>query len=251
MKWTFAFAFSLALLKGDLTPSRGPSKLFVSVYALASVALVAGALGRFVASFAEAQRELATRAAERMPILRSVSGGVEMHGDKVHHSALLETAEKALRKSKSRLRSTAALLFGVIAMSTLIYAKFFQKLGIIDVFYFVCVSMSTVGLGDLHPKSTFGKIYATIWLVFASLGFANLIAVFTEVRLKKKELDITKALVSEHLSTKTFSDIDEDGDQRLSESEFLGFTICKLGKATPDEVRYSYVIALNAFCGGS
>lgn len=96
--------------------------------------------------------------------------------------------------------------------------------------------MTTVGLGDIHPVSAPGKAYAAIWLVLTSLGFASIISQYADLRVKERQRDMMQRMLEGDISDRMFTEIDDDGSGALSEAEFLGYMMCKLGKASPDDV---------------
>lgn len=92
-------------------------------------------------------------------------------------------------------------------------------------------------MGDIHPKTNIGKSFATIWLIFTSLGFANILSQIADLKIKEKEYDIAKSIFSDKISNNIFDEIDGDGDNTLTEAEYLGYIICKLGKSSPEDIR--------------
>jgi len=44
-----------------------------------------------------------------------------------------------------------------------------EKFSIVDSFYFAATTLTTVGFGDLHPRTTLGKMF-TVAYVFMGLG---------------------------------------------------------------------------------
>lgn len=214
---------------GDITPTNPFSKLFVSLYAILSVALIGGLLQRLVERVADAQQRLATGAARAL--LKSGGDAEEREGN-----GLVRKAEMDLEKARMRFHGTVVLVFGA-ALSVAVLYGLFLKASFVDLLYFVCISMTTVGFGDIHPVAGVGKAYAAIWLVLTSLGFASILSQWADLRLQERQCALAKRFLSQDISDRVFKEIDVDGDESLSEAEFLGYMVCKLGKITPDEVR--------------
>lgn len=214
---------------GDLCPTQPASKVFVALYAIVSVALIGGLLQGLVERVADAQRSLAAGAAGSL--IRSSRGGA---GD-VPERDMLQAARHAVTKARLKFRGSITMLIGACVSGAVLYGWFLQ-VSLVDLIYFLCVSITTVGLGDIHPVSRIGKAYAAIWLVLTSLGFASILSQYADLRLKERERDLAEKILSEELSERMFSEIDGDHDGTLTEAEFLGFMICKLGKVSPDEV---------------
>lgn len=142
----------------------------------------------------------------------------------------------AVDQTRLKLYATLCVFFVTCVSGVLLYKHFLNE-SLVDVIYFLCISMTTVGLGDIHPKSRVGKGFATVWLILTSLGFANLLAQVADVRVKQREYDMAKRLLSDSLSLRMFDEMDADKDESLSQGEYLGYVLCKMGKATPEDVR--------------
>lgn len=216
-----------------MAPQRAISKVFVSIYAILSVAIIAGLLSRVVARFADAQYDFAANATKRLNMNSSSNSRSEhLSSDE----GLVVNSTRMVKNARLRFRTSFYMLCTVCISGAYIYGRYLQGLSIIDTIYFVCISMSTVGLGDLHPVSKIGKAYAAIWLVLTSLGFANIVSQYADLKLKEKELSVAKKMMSGSFSEQMYREMDTDTDGTLSESEFLGYVICKMGKVSPQEV---------------
>jgi voltage-gated potassium channel len=64
-----------------------------------------------------------------------------------------------------------SLLFVVILMLLIgtVFYSLEEGWSVVDAFYFSVTTLTTVGLGDLAPKSTFGKLFTVVY-IFAGLG---------------------------------------------------------------------------------
>jgi voltage-gated potassium channel len=90
---------------------------------------------------------------------------------------------------KLRLKIFLMIFFAVIAVGTLGMMAI-EKRSLVDSFYFVVVTMATVGYGDVHPVTTLGKIF-TLFIIVTGVGtFISVIANFTEFMLEKREIEI-------------------------------------------------------------
>ena len=72
-----------------------------------------------------------------------------------------------------RFRSLALLVVFTLLGGTIFYSTV-EGWSLVDAFYFSVTTLTTVGLGDLAPSTTFGKLFTALY-IFAGVG---LIAVF-------------------------------------------------------------------------
>ena len=72
-----------------------------------------------------------------------------------------------------RFRSLVLLVVFTLLGGTIFYSTV-EGWSVVDAFYFSVTTLTTVGPGDLTPSTTFGKLFAALY-IFAGVG---LIAVF-------------------------------------------------------------------------
>lgn len=246
----FAVVIATTVGYGDLTPVRAASKVFVAVYAVVSVALIGGLLQALVERVADTHSKLTNSAAQKL--LASTSAK-EKENEDAGHDDLVIAARVGVRRARRRLWATTTIFLGACLSGAFLYGRFLNA-GYIDLFYFLCISMTTVGLGDIHPVTTPGKAYAAVWLVLTSLGFASIISQYADLRVKERQRDMVERMLEGDIGDSMFKEIDDDGSGALSEAEFLGYMMCKLGKASPDDVsasntatRFSFHATMHGF----
>jgi voltage-gated potassium channel Kch len=80
-----------------------------------------------------------------------------------------------------QFRSLTLLVAFTLLSGTLFY-RTVEGWSIVDAFYFSVTTLTTVGLGDFAPATTFGKLFTAIY-IFAGLGliagFINTVALET------------------------------------------------------------------------
>lgn len=89
---------------------------------------------------------------------------------------------------KSRLKIYLVIFFAVIVLGT-IGMMTIEKRSLVDSFYFIIVTMATVGYGDIYPITDWGKIFTIIIIVTGVGTFLGVIANFTEIMLAKREIE--------------------------------------------------------------
>src|ERR687893_2336720 len=86
-------------------------------------------------------------------------------------------------------RTLVTLVFFTLLAGTVFYS-FQEGWSLVDALYFSVTTLSTVGLGDLYPTTTIGKLF-TIVYIFSGLGliagFINTIATETLSRQRNEK----------------------------------------------------------------
>ena len=61
------------------------------------------------------------------------------------------------------------ILVGVVIGSGTLFYHFVEGMGWIDAFYFCVITLTTIGYGDLTPKTAIGKLFTVVY-IFVGLG---------------------------------------------------------------------------------
>jgi hypothetical protein len=84
-----------------------------------------------------------------------------------------------------RLKISLIIFLGVILFGSLSFS-FTEGRSFFDAFYFVVVTMATVGYGDIHPITALGKLLAILIIIMGVGTFLGVIANTTELMLNRK-----------------------------------------------------------------
>jgi hypothetical protein len=66
-------------------------------------------------------------------------------------------------------RSLAFLVLIILASGTIFYTTV-EKWSVVDALYFSVTTLTTVGLGDLAPTTTLGKLFTIVFYIFVGIG---------------------------------------------------------------------------------
>lgn len=126
---------------GDLSPRHAVSRMFASLWVLVALVFVAEGISRALGSFVTRELDAANR------LLQLRLGG-KLAGDEVGASAI----SPGPRQAKRRLAKQVLGLCGFIAASSVV-ARAALRLGAVDALYFSVVTLTTLGLGDVVPRT--------------------------------------------------------------------------------------------------
>jgi potassium channel subfamily K, other eukaryote len=234
----FAVTVASTVGYGDIVVTRDASKLFVAAYALLSVALIGGIAAAVVDNVVNRQRAMAEKLRARLLVQSTTESTRELGGttDARGEFGLVQTASIAAAEARGRLIASALLLVVVCVAGGSLYG-YLQNLSLVDTIHLVTATLTTVGFGDLSPQTSIGKTFGIVWLLLSSLGLANMLGQWGELKLRRSEVEMTKQLMSSSMSEAVYDEIDADGDGRLDQVEYITYVLSKLGKTTPSEVR--------------
>lgn len=87
-----------------------------------------------------------------------------------------------------KFAAVLALLIIILITGTVVYNKV-EGFSWVDSLYFSVITLTTVGYGDLHPETTFGKLFTAAYVLVGIGILLAFVEIFTErvvdERLKK------------------------------------------------------------------
>ena len=226
---------------GDFVGTTTASKVFVCIYVLVSVGAVGGLLSSLVDRLADRQQKLlvaAVSAASRLsPSAAEAKDGVaEDDASGAAGGTAADGGSAAQLLALQRGFFASVLVLGItLAVGGIVYGRLLS-LSFIDTVYFLVVTASTTGYGDVVPTSPAGKAFAVVFLLVASLGFARTVGDWVEWRLGVQQARLRQQLLADRMSRSAFAEADEDGDGQIDEMEYLTAVLVGLGKTTREDV---------------
>jgi Na+/melibiose symporter-like transporter len=76
------------------------------------------------------------------------------------------------------------LIAGIYTVSGATVYHFLEKLNWLDSFYFVVITLATIGYGDIVPKTNPGKLFTIFFVIF---GLAIFSALLTNIIARARE----------------------------------------------------------------
>lgn len=231
-------------------PTHKSTKVFTCCFAFVSIALITAALNYIIGFIVDRQEEMvlgnmfdreaaahtdAGTAAESL-----VDADAEDPTTGVTGEAQL--ADHITSEEWHRLAVTTALYVAVLLAGTVVFSVL-QGLSIVDSVYLVCMSATTIGFGDLDPSTPASRLFATVWLIFSTLGLAKVVGDYTDTRLRAKQRRASARLLSANLTESDFHILDQDGDGTVTQYEYMRMMLLKTGKCAQedlDEIQRSF-----------
>lgn len=198
---------------GDLVPNSDLTKLLACAFVFSGMALMGLILSKAADYLVEKQELLLIKA---------------MHmRQKVGPSEILKELE--INKTRYKFFLVFFLLLILVIVGTIFLVNV-EKLEVIDAFYCVCSTITTLGYGDKSFSTQAGRIFAVFWILTGTICLAQFFLYMAELNTESRQ----KALVNWVLTRKMTNydleaaDLDEDGTVGLVHHSF--------------EVLYSYLL---------
>jgi len=209
----FSFVTLTTVGYGDLGPTTDGSKMFTAVFVFCGIGLIGGAIGILASYILDKQEQ----------ILRNAIQDDDPSDDR-------------FTPGQRKLIISTLLLFLVVLTATVIFAHT-EELSTIDAFYLTCISLTTVGYGDISPKSESGRIAAIPILLIGTFIVAKALGAFVDTFLEAKQAELVARALNRKLSIDDLAKGDRNSDGKMSEAEFILFKLERMNKLDLDSVR--------------
>lgn len=204
---------------GDLVPNSDLTKLLACAFVFSGMALMGLILSKAADYLVEKQEVLLIKA---------------MHmSQKVGPSEILKELE--INKTRYKFFLVFFLLLILVIVGTIFLVNV-EKLEVIDAFYCVCSTITTLGYGDKSFSTQAGRIFAVFWILTGTICLAQFFLYMAELNTESRQ----KALVNWVLTRKMTNydleaaDLDEDGT--VGAAEFVIYKLKEMGKISQEDI---------------
>ncbi|CAN1290414.1 Two-pore potassium channel 1 [Linum perenne] len=220
---------------GDLVPSSSATKLLACLFVFSGMALVAFIMSKAADYLVEKQEVLLVKA---------------MHlRDKAGPSEILKEIET--NKVKYKCLLTAGILSVLMIIGSM-FLYYLEGLGLVDSFYCICSTITTLGYGDKSFSTSGGRLFAVIWIVVSTIGLAQLFLYIAEVFTESRQRALVRWVLTRKMTTVDLeaADFDSDGNAVIHLicslfafilwinrcTEFVLYKLKEMGKITQDDI---------------
>ncbi|MQM13409.1 hypothetical protein Taro_046334 [Colocasia esculenta] len=181
---------------GDLVPGSVLAKLLACAFVFSGMAIVALLLSKAADYLVEKQEILLVRALH----LHSKAGEMKT------------LKEMETNRMKYRFLTTTVLLLLLIIIGTIFLSKV-EKLRLVDAFYCVCSTITTLGYGDQSFSTLSGRVFAIFWILTSTVCLAQFFLYLAEWNTEHRQQLLAKWVLNRRMTFVDLeaADIDEDG----------------------------------------
>lgn len=181
---------------GDLVPNSDIAKLLACAFVFTGMALIGLVLSKAADYFVEKQETLLVKALHM--------------NQKVGELDILKEIENNRMKYKFY---TALILLVVLILAGTIFLYNVENLDIVDAFYCVCSTITTLGYGDKSFSTEAGRIFAVFWILAGTLCLAQFFFYMAELNTENRQKALVKWVLNRRMTNVDLeaADLDDDG----------------------------------------
>ncbi|GAA0144948.1 ion channel [Lithospermum erythrorhizon] len=204
---------------GDLVPNSVASKLLACAFVFSGMALVCLILSKGADYLVDKQECLLVKA---------------MHmRNKVGQSEI----DKEIETYKVRYKCMLSMVILVLLIiSGTVFLVKVEKLNVVDAFYCVCSTITTLGYGDKSFSTKAGRIFAIVWILTSTLCLAQFFLYVAEVNTEARQKELVKWVLTRRMTNQDLEAADMDSDGVVGAAEFAIYKLKEMGKITQEDV---------------
>ncbi|CAL9018159.1 unnamed protein product [Prunus brigantina] len=122
----------------------------------------------------------------------------------------------------------AFILLSVIIIAGTIFLATVEKLDLVDAFYCVCSTITTLGYGDKSFSTRAGRVFAIFWILTSTICLALFLLYVAELNAQNRQRALVKWVLSRRMKNVDLEAADLDGDGVVGYVDCVFFFCSKL-----------------------
>ncbi|KAK7299935.1 hypothetical protein RJT34_10764 [Clitoria ternatea] len=207
---------------GDLVPNSNLTKLLACAFVFSGMALVGLILSKAADYLVEKQEVLLVKA-------------MRTHGKvgTITENEILKEAE--VNKTRYKFFLVFFLVL-ILIISGTIFLVVVEKLDVVDAFYCVCSTFTTLGYGDKSFSTEAGRIFAVFWILTGTISLAQLFLYIAEMNTESRQKELVKWVLTRKMTYFDLEAADLDGDGTVGAAEFVIYKLKEMGKISQEDI---------------
>ncbi|XP_027329816.1 two-pore potassium channel 1 [Abrus precatorius] len=204
---------------GDLVPNSSLTKLLACAFVFSGMALIGLILSKAADYLVEKQEVLLVKAMR----MHKKSGPTEI------------LKEVEINKARYKFILVLSILL-ILIISGTIFLVTVEKLDIIDAFYCVCSTFTTLGYGDKSFSTQAGRIFAVFWILTGTISLAQLFLYIAELNTESRQKELVKWVLTRKMTNLDLEAADLDEDGTVGAAEFVIYKLKEMGKISQEDI---------------
>lgn len=204
---------------GDLVPNSVASKLLACAFVFSGMVLIGLTVSKGADYLVEKQEILLVKALHMSKKTGSTEVLKEMEDNKVHYKCVVAIA-----------------LFIVLVLVGTIFLVTVEKLDLVDAFYCVCSTITTLGYGDKSFSTKGGRVFAIFWILMSTICLAQLICYIAELNMQSRQKSLVEYVLTKRMTNVDLESADVDENGIVGAAEFVIYKLKEMGKITQEDI---------------
>lgn len=168
---------------GDLVPDTVPTKLLACAFVFAGMALVALSLNKAADYIVQKQEALLNRALQ------------------FSHEVGKTNAHKEIKPNKQKYKILMIVIFLLVLIIVgTIFLSRVEGLDLVDSFYCVCCTITTLGYGDKSFTTTAGRLFAVFWILTSTISLALFFFYLAEMNTEHRQHSLVEWVLKRRMT---------------------------------------------------
>lgn len=204
---------------GDLVPNSASTKLLACAFVFTGMALIGLTISKGADHLVEKQEVFLIKAMHLRKKLGPSDILKEMENNRVRYKCFM----------------MLSILVVLIIVGT-IFLVTVEKLSIVDAFYCVCSTISTLGYGDKSFSTKAGRVFGIFWILTSTICLAQFLGSIAELKTEGRQKALVKWVLTKRMTNVDLEAADMDNDGTVEAAEFVIYKLKEMGKINEEDV---------------
>lgn len=204
---------------GDLVPNSVASKLLACAFVFSGMVLIGLTVSKGADYLVEKQEILLVKALHMSKKTGSTEVLKEMEDNKVRYKCFV-----------------AITLFIVLVLVGTVFLVTVEKLDLVDAFYCVCSTITTLGYGDKSFSTKGGRVFAMFWILTSTICLAQFMCYIAELNTESRQKSLVKYVLTKRMTNVDLEAADVDENGIVGAAEFVIYKLKEMGKISQEDI---------------
>ena len=222
---------------GDFSPSTTLCKLFTCLFVFIGLAIIANLISDLLDYIIEEREKLKK---EKLHETFDRQDNVLDHGNKNDLTECftlfsIEIPPFAVPIVQGMKQSVLIISLNIL-IGVLFYSYLVDNFSLLDSFYLSCMTITTVGYGDIAPKNNYSRAFTIVYALLGTLMTGNALSRFANAVSDYKQAQLEATVLARPLNHASLLAMDTDRDAKVSKEEFVLYKLKVMGALDEDIV---------------
>lgn len=226
---------------GDFKPSSDLSKIFTCLFVFCGLAIIVSAIAWLLEYLMEErERHRLINIHSNFDVednIHTVLDRMSVHDDLDFHLASIPAIPTYAKNVMSNIATSTMKILAIVACGTIGYMCIFDQHSLIDSLYLSCMTISTVGYGDIQPSNDYSRGFTIVYALVGTTLTATALSSYTNALATLQQAKIQEEELSASLTIDSLSIMDADLNNVVSKEEFVLYKLKVMGLVDDSIIR--------------